>query len=139
MNFNNLQGPKKMKDSFVGPFTVVKLHGPNAVEVMLTGDFARKHPTFPVSLLKHFKETDKNKFPNRQATEEVIPFDDDAPKEVQKVIQQKMMKIAGKDTRLYLVRYKGKAADCDEWLPEDKIPNASQVLRKFRVEKKNSA
>ena len=29
----------------------------------------------------------------------------------------------GKDTRLYLVRYKGKYSDKDEWIPEDKIPD----------------
>jgi hypothetical protein len=138
INFNNILGPKKMKDSFVGPFTILKLHGPNAAEVLLTGEFARKHPTFPVSLLKHYKESDKEKFPNREPMGEIVPFDEEAPKEIQKVLQQKMVKISNKDTRLYLVRYKGKGADCDEWLPESKIKNASQLLRKFRLEKKNS-
>ncbi|MBW0506751.1 hypothetical protein O181_046466 [Austropuccinia psidii MF-1] len=27
LSFNNLQGPKKMGDSFVGPFTIIKLIG----------------------------------------------------------------------------------------------------------------
>ncbi|MBW0557358.1 hypothetical protein O181_097073 [Austropuccinia psidii MF-1] len=27
INFNNLKGPKKMRDSFVGPFTIIKLIG----------------------------------------------------------------------------------------------------------------
>ncbi|MBW0560735.1 hypothetical protein O181_100450 [Austropuccinia psidii MF-1] len=51
LNFNNLKGPKKMRDSFVGPFTIIKLIGKNAVEVKLTKDFCRKHPVFPVTLL----------------------------------------------------------------------------------------
>ncbi|MBW0565011.1 hypothetical protein O181_104726 [Austropuccinia psidii MF-1] len=33
LNFNNLKGPKKIRDSFVGPFTIIKLIGKNAVEV----------------------------------------------------------------------------------------------------------
>ncbi|MBW0473771.1 hypothetical protein O181_013486 [Austropuccinia psidii MF-1] len=33
LNFNNLKGPKKMRDSFLGPFNIIKLIGKNAVEV----------------------------------------------------------------------------------------------------------
>ncbi|MBW0575900.1 hypothetical protein O181_115615, partial [Austropuccinia psidii MF-1] len=32
LNFNNIKGPKKMRDSFVGPFTIINLVGKNAVE-----------------------------------------------------------------------------------------------------------
>ncbi|MBW0476265.1 hypothetical protein O181_015980 [Austropuccinia psidii MF-1] len=46
LNFNNLKGPKKMRDSFVGPFTIIKLIGENSVEVKLTERFSRKHPVF---------------------------------------------------------------------------------------------
>ncbi|MBW0582799.1 hypothetical protein O181_122514 [Austropuccinia psidii MF-1] len=49
LNFNNLKGPKKMRASFVGPFTIIRLIGKNAVEVKLTEEFSRKHPVFPVS------------------------------------------------------------------------------------------
>ncbi|MBW0483158.1 hypothetical protein O181_022873 [Austropuccinia psidii MF-1] len=52
LKFNNLKGPKKMRDSFVGPFTIVRLIGKNAVEVRLTEEFSRKHTIFPVSLVK---------------------------------------------------------------------------------------
>ncbi|MBW0578033.1 hypothetical protein O181_117748 [Austropuccinia psidii MF-1] len=36
LNFNNLKGPKKMRDSFLGPFTIIKLIGKNEVEPKLT-------------------------------------------------------------------------------------------------------
>ncbi|MBW0505829.1 hypothetical protein O181_045544 [Austropuccinia psidii MF-1] len=49
VKFNNCKGPMKMRDSFVGPFTIIKLIGKNAVEVKLTEEFSRKHPVFPVS------------------------------------------------------------------------------------------
>ncbi|MBW0461069.1 hypothetical protein O181_000784 [Austropuccinia psidii MF-1] len=52
LNFNNLKGQKEMRDSFVGPFTIIKLIGKNAVDVRLTEEFSRKHPVFPVSLIK---------------------------------------------------------------------------------------
>ncbi|MBW0494545.1 hypothetical protein O181_034260 [Austropuccinia psidii MF-1] len=47
LNFNNLKGPKKMRDSFVGLSTIIKLIGKNAVEVKHTEEFSRKHPVFP--------------------------------------------------------------------------------------------
>ncbi|MBW0472534.1 hypothetical protein O181_012249 [Austropuccinia psidii MF-1] len=36
LNFNHLKGPNKMRDSFLGPFTIIKLIRKNAVEVKLT-------------------------------------------------------------------------------------------------------
>ncbi|MBW0573016.1 hypothetical protein O181_112731 [Austropuccinia psidii MF-1] len=35
LNFNNIKGPKKFKDSFAGPFIIKALHGTNAVQVFL--------------------------------------------------------------------------------------------------------
>ncbi|MBW0491525.1 hypothetical protein O181_031240 [Austropuccinia psidii MF-1] len=66
INFNNIKGPKKMGDSFVGPFTIIKLIGRNAVEVKLTEEFFRKHPVFPVSLVKPYFQTEEDKFPSRK-------------------------------------------------------------------------
>ncbi|MBW0479482.1 hypothetical protein O181_019197 [Austropuccinia psidii MF-1] len=54
LNFNNLKGPKKMRDSFVGPFTIIKLIEKNAVEVKLTEKFYRQPPVFSVSLFKPY-------------------------------------------------------------------------------------
>ncbi|MBW0550366.1 hypothetical protein O181_090081 [Austropuccinia psidii MF-1] len=64
LNFNNLRGPKKMRDSFLGPFTISKLIGKNAVEGKLTEEFSRKHPVFPVSLVKPYFQTEEPTFPS---------------------------------------------------------------------------
>ncbi|MBW0504791.1 hypothetical protein O181_044506 [Austropuccinia psidii MF-1] len=47
LNFNNIKGPKKLKDSFAGPFMIKALHGPNAVQLELIGELMNKHPAFP--------------------------------------------------------------------------------------------
>ncbi|MBW0593174.1 hypothetical protein O181_132889, partial [Austropuccinia psidii MF-1] len=47
LSFNNLKGPKKMRDSFLGLFTIIKLIGKNTVEVKITEEFSRKHSVFP--------------------------------------------------------------------------------------------
>ncbi|MBW0580249.1 hypothetical protein O181_119964 [Austropuccinia psidii MF-1] len=36
LNFNNIKGPKTLKDCYVGPFVIVALHGTNAVQVELS-------------------------------------------------------------------------------------------------------
>ncbi|MBW0465710.1 hypothetical protein O181_005425 [Austropuccinia psidii MF-1] len=62
-NFNNLKGPKKIRNSFLGPFTIIKLIRKNAVEVRLTEEFSRKHPVLPVSLVKPYFQGEEDKFP----------------------------------------------------------------------------
>ncbi|MBW0579064.1 hypothetical protein O181_118779 [Austropuccinia psidii MF-1] len=73
LNFNNIKGPKKLKDSYVGPFVIVALHGTNAVQVELSGELKNKHPTFPVSLIKPYQPADNKLFPLRNPTPLTVP------------------------------------------------------------------
>ncbi|MBW0480449.1 hypothetical protein O181_020164 [Austropuccinia psidii MF-1] len=66
LNFNNLKGQKKMRDSFVGPFTIIKLMGKNAVEVKLTEERSRKQPVFPASLVDPYFQAEEDKFTYRK-------------------------------------------------------------------------
>ncbi|MBW0538117.1 hypothetical protein O181_077832 [Austropuccinia psidii MF-1] len=54
LNFNNIKDQRKLEYSFSGPFMIKALHRPNAVQLELTGELMNKHPTFPVSLIKHY-------------------------------------------------------------------------------------
>ncbi|MBW0535941.1 hypothetical protein O181_075656 [Austropuccinia psidii MF-1] len=54
LNSNNIEGPNKLKDSFAGTFMIRALHGPNAVNLELTGELINKHPNFHVSLIKPY-------------------------------------------------------------------------------------
>ncbi|MBW0537842.1 hypothetical protein O181_077557 [Austropuccinia psidii MF-1] len=73
LNFNNIKGPKKLKDSFAGPFMIRELHGPNAVKLELTGELMNKQPAFPVSLIKPYSSSDKELFPPRNKPPLEIP------------------------------------------------------------------
>ncbi|MBW0498724.1 hypothetical protein O181_038439 [Austropuccinia psidii MF-1] len=99
LNFNNLKEPKKMIDSFVGPFTIIKLVGTNAVEVKLTEEFSRKHPVFPVSLVKPYFQTEEGKFPSRKKilTPPEILEVEDSPGPVSKIIRARKIRLNGKD------------------------------------------
>ncbi|MBW0462789.1 hypothetical protein O181_002504 [Austropuccinia psidii MF-1] len=135
MSFNNLKGPKKMKDSFLGLFTIIKLIGKNAVEVKLTEEFSRKHPVFPVSLVKKYFQIEEDKFPSRKKipTPPEIVEVEDSPGRAKKIIKARKIRLNGKDQRQYLVRFRNQKADKDKWLEEDAIPDGNLHLRRFRA------
>ncbi|MBW0548705.1 hypothetical protein O181_088420 [Austropuccinia psidii MF-1] len=138
LNFNNLKGPKKMRDSFVGPFTIIKFIGRNAVEVKLTEEFSRKHPVFPVSLVTPYFQTEEGKFPSRKRilTPPEIVEVEDSPGPVSRIIRARKIRINGKDQRQYLVGFKNQTADKDKWLAKDAIPDGNLHLRRFRASRR---
>ncbi|MBW0525608.1 hypothetical protein O181_065323 [Austropuccinia psidii MF-1] len=130
LNFNNIKGPKRLKDSYVGPFVIVALHGINAVQVELGGELENKHPTFPASLIKPYQLTDKELFPLRNPTPLTVPpVQQDEDKNIKKVIQESRLRC--KNQREYLVRYRNTVHE-DEGLEESEIPESDKRLRGFR-------
>ncbi|MBW0462775.1 hypothetical protein O181_002490 [Austropuccinia psidii MF-1] len=124
-----------MRDSFVGPSTIIKLIGKNPVEVRLTEEFSRKHPVFPVSLVKLYFQTEEDKFPCRKKTStppDIVEVKD-SPGPVKKIIKDRKMRLNSKYQRQYLVRFKNQTEDKDKWLEEDSIPDGSLHLRRFRA------
>ncbi|MBW0593304.1 hypothetical protein O181_133019 [Austropuccinia psidii MF-1] len=138
LSFNNFKGPKKVSDSFVGPFTIIKLIGKNAVEVKLTEEFSRKHPVFPVTLVKPYFQTEEDKFPSRKKnpTPPEIVEVEDSPGPVKRIIKARKIRLRGKDQRQYLVRFKNQTADKDKWLAEISIPDGSLHLRRFKASRR---
>jgi hypothetical protein len=117
---------------------VKAFHGKNAVEVILTGEFSRKHPTFPVSLIKPYNKPDPSRFPLRQQVKVVIPPIEKPPKSkvIQKNLREKRLGVDNRDVKIDLARCKGYGADQDECLLEKDIPDASVLLRQFRSDKR---
>ncbi|MBW0559601.1 hypothetical protein O181_099316 [Austropuccinia psidii MF-1] len=90
LNFNNIRGPKKLKDSFAGPFMIKALHGPNAVQLKLTGELLNKHPTFPVSMIEPYRSSEKELFPLRNKTPlEIPPLEEGEEKKIVKVLKER--------------------------------------------------
>ncbi|MBW0516234.1 hypothetical protein O181_055949, partial [Austropuccinia psidii MF-1] len=116
----------------------IRLIGKNAVEVKLTEEFSRKHPVFPVSLVKPYFQTDKGKLPSRKkilTPPEIVELED-FPGPVSKIIRARKIRLNGKDQRQYLVRFKNQTADKDKWLAEDAIPDGNLHLRRFRASRR---
>ncbi|MBW0476317.1 hypothetical protein O181_016032 [Austropuccinia psidii MF-1] len=110
----------------------------NAVEVKLTEEFSRKHPAFPVSLIKPYFQTEEDKFPSRKKnpTPPEIVEVEDSPGPVKKIIKARKIRLNGKDQRQYLVRFKNQTADKGKWLAEDAVPDGNLHLRRFRVSRR---
>ncbi|MBW0576413.1 hypothetical protein O181_116128 [Austropuccinia psidii MF-1] len=121
LNLNNIKVPQKVKDSYVGPFVIVALHGTNAVQVELSGELDNKHLTFPVNQIKPYQPTHKELFPSRNPTPLTVPpVEQDEDKRINKVIKERRLK--GQNQREYLVRYRNPVHE-DAWLEESEIPD----------------
>ncbi|MBW0581400.1 hypothetical protein O181_121115 [Austropuccinia psidii MF-1] len=127
-----------MRDSFVGPFTIIKLIGKNAVEVRLTEEFSSKHPVLPVSLVKPYFQTGKDKFPSRKNTTTLPDIVEVKTSlgPVKKIINARKIRLNSKDQRQYFVRFKNQTADKDKWLAEDAIPDENLHLRRLRASRR---
>ncbi|MBW0542701.1 hypothetical protein O181_082416 [Austropuccinia psidii MF-1] len=110
----------------------------NAVEVKLTEEFSRKHPVFPVSLVKSYFQTEEDKSPSRKKNptppEIVEVKDSNGP--VKKIIKDRKIRLNGKHQRQYLVRFKNQTADKDKWLTEEVIPDGKLHVRRFRASRR---
>lgn len=108
------------------------------MEVILSEELSKKHPVFPVSLVKPYHTRNALEL-NKKVIVKIplLPEDKTNKLQVQKILKEKKARQNGKDIKLYLVRYKNQSADTDEWLPENNIPDASIHLRNFRHQKRN--
>ncbi|MBW0533259.1 hypothetical protein O181_072974 [Austropuccinia psidii MF-1] len=134
LNFNNIKGPKKLKDSFAGPFMIKALHEPSAVQLEVTGELMRKHPAFPVSLIKPYSSSEKELFPliNKPPLE-IPPLEEGEQKKIVKLLRERRTR--NKKEREYLVRYSNPTQE-DECILEKDIKSATKLLRRFRHEGK---
>ncbi|MBW0471229.1 hypothetical protein O181_010944 [Austropuccinia psidii MF-1] len=138
VSFNNLKGLEKIRDSFVGPFAIIKLIGQNSVEVKITEEFSRKHPVFPVSVVKLYFQTEEDKFPSRKRSPtppEIVEVED-SPGPVRKIIKARKIRLNGKDQIQYLFRFKNQTADKERWFSEDAIQDGNLQLRIFRASRR---
>ncbi|MBW0493973.1 hypothetical protein O181_033688 [Austropuccinia psidii MF-1] len=122
LNFNNIKGPKKFKDSFSGLFMMKALHGPNSVQLELTGELPNKHPAFPVILIKPYSSSEKDLFPQRNKPPlEISPLEEGEEDKIVKVL--KKWRTRNKKERECLLRYRNPTQE-DECLLEKNITNS---------------
>ncbi|MBW0528926.1 hypothetical protein O181_068641 [Austropuccinia psidii MF-1] len=101
------------------------LHGPNALQLELSGELMKKHPDFPVSLIKPHSSSDKELFPLRNKPPLEIPhLEGGEEKNVGKVLKERRTR--NKKEREYLVKYRNPNQE-DKWPLEKDITNADKL------------
>ena len=134
VNFHNLTTNQKLKDPFIGPFPVLELVGKNALRLELHGAFARRHPVFPVSLIKIYKESDDTTFPKRVLRKKKLPTLEEDTGVIHKILNKRIVKNGSKKELQFLVSFKNQPPDTERWLPAKDIPYSGILLRNFRVD-----
>jgi hypothetical protein len=129
-----LRGHKKLHAPFVGPFTVLKLIGPNAVKLHLAEPFQKRHPVFPVSLLKPYKHAPKEMFGDRRAPPPPPPAlvqDGEAEWEIEQILDRAEHKSQVGSVEKYKVRWKGFDSSEDSWLDHSQLENALELVQEY--------
>ena len=117
VNFHNLTTNQKLKDPFIGPFPIIELIGKNALRLELHGAFSRRHPVFPVSLIKMYKESDKRIFPGRALQKKKMPPLDEESAVIDKILNKRIVKNGSKKELQFLVSFKDQSSDAERCLP----------------------
>ncbi|MBW0529955.1 hypothetical protein O181_069670 [Austropuccinia psidii MF-1] len=69
---------------------IKELHGPNAVQLELTGELMNRHPNLPVILIKPYSPSDKELFPLRnEPALEIPPLEEGEEKKIVKVLKER--------------------------------------------------
>ncbi|MBW0574088.1 hypothetical protein O181_113803 [Austropuccinia psidii MF-1] len=105
------------------------LHGPNAVQLELTGELMKKQTTFPVSLIKPYSSSEKELlWLISKPPLEIPPLEEGEENKILKVLKERRTR--NKKEREHLVRYRHPAQEY-ELLLEKAIPNVDKLLRMF--------
>ncbi|MBW0470590.1 hypothetical protein O181_010305 [Austropuccinia psidii MF-1] len=88
LNFNNLKAPKKIRDSYLGPFTIIKLVVKDEVDVEVAEKFSIKHPVLLFSFIKPYNQTYEGKIPRRkEGSSPGKVVEEDSPGEVKRILK----------------------------------------------------
>lgn len=93
-------------------------------------------PSFPCVFIKEKIGPKIDKFPNRNQERPVVglqSFTQIVQKILLKILKQNTIIQHNQDLTFYLVRYKNKVVDHNDWLPAEKVPDAKDTVRAFRA------
>ncbi|MBW0500219.1 hypothetical protein O181_039934 [Austropuccinia psidii MF-1] len=134
MSFKYIKVPKKLKDSFAGPFIVRAICGPNAVQLQFTGESMKKDPDLPISLMKPYISDDIELFSIRnKPTLEITPLEEGEENEIVNLLKERRKR--NKKEREYLIRQRNPSQEDGMILKKD-MTNADKLFRTFRHERR---
>lgn len=132
----------KLKPAWIGPFEVVAMKGPNAVELSLPAEYKARHPVFPVMLTELHKTT--KDFQSRREHETFQPAveaDDDGEDlfEIDFIRSERTRRTKDGPLTEYLVHWKGWGVEYDSWeeLSDEHAPDLLASWRQQRPSRRS--
>ena len=119
-----LEGTRKLKPRFVGPFKVTAKVGSTAYKLDLQGRFATLHPVLHVSQLR--KHLPGGSSPAPPAP---VERDGNLEFEIEHISRHRRR---GRQFE-YLVRWEGYGPEHDEWMTEDNLVHARSILEAYKT------
>ncbi|KAL2114800.1 hypothetical protein VTJ04DRAFT_2114 [Mycothermus thermophilus] len=124
-----MKGSHKFVPPFVGPFRVLEEVGSQAYRLALPNKYSRLHNVFPVVLLKRWK----GDAPGTECMP-MADLEDEGEWEVEEVREER--RFEGETS--FLVKWKGWPAEFNQWVSEEDMANAKDLIRKFRASQQRS-
>ena len=116
---------KKLQPRFVGPFRVTEVIGTQAYRLALPEQYARLHDVFPVQLLERYHRDDQREGDNELPLPELE--DDPDEYELEEIRDKKTIR----GQIHYLVKWMGWPSEYNQWVPDDNMANARDMVRSF--------
>ena len=124
-NLNQKRPSKKISPKFVGPFRIEDKVGGQAYRLTLPSTY-RIHNTFHVSYLEpYYHRADREMAEAFMQAPELI--DDEEQWEVEEVVD----KVKNKEGVLYKVKWTGWGEEYNQWLPENELDGAQEVVKDY--------
>jgi transposase InsO family protein len=122
---------KKLQPRWIGPFRILERIGSQAYRLALPEKYARLHDVFPIQFIEDFKLRD-----NDQPLMPMPDLEDDEEWEIEEVKDRATIK----GTTHYLVKWEGWPTEYNQWIPEEDMSNAQEVIRQYeRIKKKKAS
>jgi hypothetical protein len=116
---------RKLAPKFIGPFRVLQKVGTQAYRLALPQQYSRIHNVFHVSLLEPWipkrGENDADSMP-------MPDLEDEDEWEVEEMKAEKSLR----ETTYFLLKWKDWPSEYNQWVPEEDIENAKDIINKFR-------
>jgi hypothetical protein len=119
---------RKLIQCTIGPFEVLEKINDQVYRLRLPSNYTM-HPVFNLAHLKKYKPSPA-KFGDRTELPRAIS-EAQEEYEVESILGMRIETKRKKDSRVFLIRWKGYRPEDDSWIPEANIRNAPQLKKEF--------
>ena len=133
------EGTRKLFPRYLGPFTVLTMRGPVAVELQLPPEWSKRvHTVFHVSLLKPYAVRSANGAPLPVPPPPVQWVTGEPEWEVEALLDHRSAVHNRQPITEYLVRWLGYDSKNDTWEPDYNMKNCRDLIHSYKIARRIS-